>query len=100
VPPWPPAPPVNPALAVHIIRARAGVSGGRRVCRRRAASVGGGARRVSDDGVRRPAGEEVVRPAAAMVGVSGAEAVSVAVLFSFAFICARFLLDRLVYKVQ
>jgi len=33
-----------------------------------------------------------------MVGVSGAEAVSVAVLFSFAFICARFLLDRLVYK--
>ncbi|PAN50465.1 hypothetical protein PAHAL_9G522100 [Panicum hallii] len=33
-----------------------------------------------------------------MVGVSGAEAVSVAVLFSFAFICARFLLDSLVYK--
>jgi hypothetical protein len=35
-----------------------------------------------------------------MVAVRGTEAVSVALLFSFAFVCARFLLDRLVYKVQ
>lgn len=35
-----------------------------------------------------------------MVAIRGAEAVSVALLFSFAFICARFLLDRLVYKVR
>jgi hypothetical protein len=35
-----------------------------------------------------------------MVAVRGTEAVSLALLFSFAFVCARFLLDRLVYKVQ
>nr|CAB3496410.1 unnamed protein product [Digitaria exilis] len=33
-----------------------------------------------------------------MVAAQGKEAVGIALLFSFAFICARFLLDSLVYK--
>lgn len=36
---------------------------------------------------------------AAMMAVRGGEAVSVALLFSLVFFCARFLLDLLVYKV-
>ena len=54
-------------------------------------------------GTRDGAGEEVVLlvgwPAATMAAVRGGEAVSVALLFSLAFFCARLLLDRLVYKV-
>jgi hypothetical protein len=34
-----------------------------------------------------------------MMAVRGGEAVSVALLFSLVFFCARFLLDLLVYKV-
>nr|CAB3501326.1 unnamed protein product [Digitaria exilis] len=35
-----------------------------------------------------------------MVAAQGKEAVGIALLFSFAFICARFLLDSLVYKEE
>ena len=55
------------------------------------------------DGACAARAEEVVRlvgwSAPTMAAVRGGEAVSVALLFSLAFFCARLLLDRLVYKV-